>query len=136
MSAIYLPIADGRELPVDPRFVLLSGLDADGNPVALKLSAAGGVAGAATEVTLSGLKRRSFAEGGCEFLSSADGELSGKNYYGFVVITDTVLSAITLGAGATGGARLVGPTLPAGLLLMVPITGITIASGIVQALKS
>ncbi len=90
----------------------------------------------ASEQTLLGLKGRSFAESGCEFLSSTDGALSGKSFYGITVVTDTVLSAITLGSGSSGGARLVGPTLPAGLTIMVPITGLTIASGVVQALKA
>jgi len=52
------------------------------------------------------------------------------------VVTDAVFSAITMGDGVSGGGRIVGPTLTAGLSLPVSFTGVTIASGVILAWKA
>lgn len=122
MSSIFIQLASGKAVPVDPRFNPICGFDESGNPVALTLGSGGGL-------------RVDGVGNDCDFLSSTDGAVTGKDYIALRIITDTVLSSITLGDGSTGGARLVGPTILAPAEILAPVTGLTISSGVVQGIK-
>jgi hypothetical protein len=81
------------------------------------------------------------ADGGCYHISSADGAVSSKLFFGFTVLEDTVLTVCTLNTTPTGftstnyltQANMSGKTLKAGTYICAPagsyITAITASSG-------
>lgn len=80
------------------------------------------------------------ADGGSFHVSYADGAVTGKNFFAFTVLEDTVVTVLTLSSAPTGfttnyltGANLSGKTLKAGAYICAPqgamITAITISSG-------
>jgi hypothetical protein len=71
---------------------------------------------------------------GCTYADSDSGAVTG-HFYGYLVITDAVLSAVTAkGDAVTDISKLVGPTLPAGLYDPVEIGSITVSSGLIKLL--
>lgn len=85
------------------------------------------------------------ADGGCYHISSADGAVSSKIFFGFTVLEDTVCTVCTLNTIPTGfsstnyvtGANLTSKTLKAGTYICAPagsyIVAITVSSGSIIA---
>jgi len=81
------------------------------------------------------------ADAGCFHVSSGDGAVTGKLFYGFTVLEDTVLTVLTLNTTPTGftstnyltQANLSSKTLKAGTYICAPsgsyIVAITASSG-------
>lgn len=81
------------------------------------------------------------ADGGSYHVSSADGAVTGKQFFAFTVLEDTVCTVLTLNTTPTGytstnyltQANLSGKTLKAGAYICAPngsyITAITLSSG-------
>lgn len=81
------------------------------------------------------------ADGGAYHVSSADGAVTSKEFFGFTVLEDTVITVLTLNTTPTGfsstnyltQANLSGKTLKAGAYICAPngtyITAITLSSG-------
>jgi len=59
-----------------------------------------------------------------------------EDIWGFLVVNDAVVSAITGGLTGVTGSGYTGVTIPAGMLIPTPeATGITLASGVIICLK-
>lgn len=81
------------------------------------------------------------ADGGSYHVASADGAVTGKAFFGFTVLEDTVVTVLTLASTPAGysstnyltEANLSGKTLKAGAFIAAPngatITAITLSSG-------
>ena len=81
------------------------------------------------------------ADGGSYHVSNADGAVTGKQFFSFTVLEDTVCTVLTLNTTPTGftstnyltQANLSGKTLKAGAYICAPngsyITAITLSSG-------
>lgn len=92
--------------------------------------------------------QRVTADAGCLHISSTDGAITARNFFGFTVLEDTVMTVCTLNTTPAGyastnyvtGANLTGKTLKAGTYISAPkncyITAITITSGSIIAYNS
>ncbi len=132
---------NGSTLPVDDRFVPVCTFDTEGRPVPLGSSGGGIPTGFATEARQTAqldqattLFRSGMGLYGSDFITGTATHTG--EYYGFVVISDAQISAITLGASSSGGSALTGILLPAGQQVLAHFTSITLASGVVQLIKA